>query len=154
MSQQHDEFDSAGSGARITLRELIGKTVLFTPTEYLALEKDANGNVIGGGVLTADYGRKDTVITDMVVLDADGGPEVYDDVMVFNGKPIAALKRRVGKMYLALVAEGTEKVKGNFPLLLSEPTEAGKQMARDYLAGRKVAAATAPVPAAEDPFAV
>ena len=83
-----DEFDSAGSGSRITLRELMGKTVLFSPTEYVPLEKDANGNVIGGGIMTTDYGRKDAVLTDLVVLDADGGPEVYTDVMIFNGKPI------------------------------------------------------------------
>lgn len=155
MAQQRDEFDSAGSGARVTLRELIGKTVLFSPTEYVGLEKDANGNVIGGGIMTTDYGRKDAVLTDLVVLDGDGGPEEFDDVMVFNGKPIGALKRRVGRMYLAVVAEGTEKVKGNYPILLAEPSEAQKQMARDFLAGRAVAAATAPVDStkSDDPWA-
>lgn len=155
MSKQRDEFDSAGSGSRVTLRELIGKTVLFMPTEYVALEKDANGNVIGGGILTTDYGRKDAVLTDMVVLNAEGGPERIDDAMIFNGKPIAALKRRIGKMYLGVVAEGTEKVKGNYPLLIAAPTEADEQMARDYLAGRAVAAAVPTAsPSAEDPFAV
>lgn len=155
MSQQRDEFDSAGSGARTNLREQMGKLVLFSPTEYLALEKDGNGNVIGGGVMTTDYGRKDAVVTDMVVIDAVGGPEKFEDVMIFNGKPIGDLKRRVGGMYLARIAEGTEKVKGNYPILLAEVTEADKQIARDYLAGRKVAAATAPAaPSAEDPFAV
>lgn len=154
MQQQRDEFDSAGSGARITLRELIGKLVLFYPTEYLAVERDSDGKAISGGVLTADYGRKDPVVTNLVVLDADGGPEVYDDVMIFNGKPVGTLKRRLGGMYLARVAEGTEKVKGNYPMLLAGVTEDDKQMCRDYLAGRKVAAATAPAPVAEDPFAV
>lgn len=153
MSQK-DAFDSAGSGARVKLAELIGKTVLFSPTEYLPLEKDGNGNVVGGGVMTTDYGRKDAVITDLVVLDADGGPESFNDVMVFNGKPIGDLKRRVGGMYLGVIGWGAEKVKGNYPLVIGEPNEDQKQMARDYLAGRAVTAATAPVKAPDDPFAV
>lgn len=149
-----DEFDSAG-GARVSLAELVGKTVLFSPTEYVPLEKNEAGEVTGGGVMTKDFGRKDVVVTDMVVLNGDNGPEVYDDAMIFNGPPIAALKRRIGRKYLGVVTRGAEKVKGNYPILLTEPTEADKQMARDYLAGRAVAAA---VPSAadtpDDPWAV
>lgn len=155
MAQQRDEFDTAGGGGEVNLRDLIGKTVLFSPTEYIAVERDAAGNTIGGGILTKDYGRKDAVLTDLVVLDADGGPEEFSDVMIFNGKPIGALKRRVGRKYLAVVELGPEKVKGNFPIVLNDPGESGKQMARDFLAGRAVAAA---VPSqadnADDPFRV
>ena len=149
-----DEFDVAGSGTQVKLAELIGRTVLFMPTEYVPLEKDDAGNPIGGGVLTKDYGRKDVVITDMVVLDADGGPEVYDDVMIFNAKVIGALKRRVGRKYLGKVEYGPEKVKGNFPIVLTDPGEAGTQMGHDYLAGRAIKAALPSAPEADDPFAV
>lgn len=152
MSQK-DEFDSprAGGAVRVNLRDIIGKTVLFSPTEYIAVDKDDPTS----GVKTADYGYKDAVITDMVVLDADGGPQLIADAMIFNGHPIAALKRRVGGKYLAVVEYGTERVKGNFPILLNPVSEEQKQMARDYLAGRAVAAATAPVSdRADDPFAV
>jgi hypothetical protein len=142
MATQRDEFDSAGSGAQVKLAEILGRTVLFSPTEYVGLEKDAAGNVIGGGIMTTDYGRKDVIITDLVVLDADGGPEVFEDVMIFNGKPIGALKRRVGRKYLAVIGQSAEKIKGNYAIELHEPSEAQKQLARDYLAGRAVAAAT------------
>jgi hypothetical protein len=151
---QKDEFDSAGSGAQVKLAEIIGKTVLFSPTEYVPTEKDVAGNVIGGGVLTKDYGRKDVVLTDMVILDGDNGTEVYDDVMIFNGKVIGALKRRVGRKYLGVIGQSAEKIKGNYAIEVHEPSEAQKQMARDYLAGRTVAAATAPADQPDDPFAV
>lgn len=152
---QRDEFDTAGSGTQVKLAELIGKTALFMPSEYVPLDRDDAGNVIGGGVLTTDYGRKDVVITDMVVLDADGGPAVYDDVMIFNAKVIGALKRRVGKKYLGRVEYGPEKVKGNYPIVLTDPGEDGTQMARDYLAHRTVTAALPSAPdEADDPFAV
>lgn len=149
-----DEFDIAG-GSQLKLAEIIGKTVLFSPTEYVPVERDAEGNAISGGVKTKDYGRKDVVLTDLVVLDADGGPEEHRDVMIFNGNPIGALKRRVGGKYLAVVEYGTEKIKGNYPVLLNAPSENGVQMARDFLAGRTVAAALPTKQAdPDDPFAV
>ena len=149
-----DEFDVAG-GSEVKLAELIGKTVLFSPTEYVPVERDAEGNAISGGVKTKDYGRKDVVLTDLVVLDADGGPEEHRDVMIFNGKPIGVLKRRIGGKYLGKVEYGTEKVKGNYPVLLNDPGEDGIQMARDFLAGRRVAAALPSKQAdPDDPFAV
>lgn len=152
---QRDEFDTAGSGTQVKLAELIGKTVLFMPSEYVPLDRDDAGNVIGGGVMTTDYGRKDVIITNMVVLDAEAGPAVYDDVMIFNAKVIGALKRRVGRKYLGVVEYGPEKVKGNYPIVLTDPGENGTQMARDYLANRTVKAA---LPSADntvdDPFAV
>lgn len=160
MTQQRDEFDVARpAGARVKLSEFIGRTVLFSPTEYIPVEKDAQGNIVGGGVKTADFGAKDVVLTDMVVLDGPAGPEQYDDVMVFNGHVVGALKRRVGGMYLAVIEWGAEKVKGNYPLMLGAPTEACIQMARDYRAGRAVAAALPSAPDTakadpNDPFAV
>lgn len=149
-----DEFDIAG-GSTIKLADLIGRTVLFSPTEYVPVERDAEGNIIGGGVMTKDYGRKDVVLTDLVVIDADGGPEQHRDVMIFNGTPIGILKRRIDGKYLAVVEYGKEKVKGNYPILLNEPTEVKIQATRDYLAGRTVSQALSkPAQDPEDPFAV
>lgn len=152
---QRDEFDVAGQGSQVNLRDLVGKLVLFAPTEFVQCERDDQGNAIGGGVMTKEYGRKDAIIADLVVIDGDNGPEIYDDAMIFNTKVFGPLKRRIGRKYLAVPGWGTEKIKGNFPMLLNEPTEAQVQMARDYVAGRTVAAALpAADAAADDPFAV
>lgn len=150
---QRDEFDVAGSGSTVNLRDLVGKLVLFAPTEFVQCERDEQGNAISGGVMTKEYGRKDAIIADLVVIDGDNGPELYDDAMIFSTKTFGPLKRRIGKKYLAVPNWGTEKIKGNFPMLLTEPTEAQVQMARDYVAGRTVAAAL-PDSETEDPFAV
>lgn len=153
MSQPQDEFDTKSSTRTIVeMADYVGELILFTPTEYIPLEKDASGNVIGGGINT-ENGRKDAVITDMVVLTK--GNQVFKDVMLLQGHLVGDLKRRVetGRKRLAVLAKGEPKKKGwNAPYVLEDATEDHAQMARDYLAGRTVAAATAPV--ADDPFAV
>lgn len=150
---QRDDFDVAGNGDDVKLSNLAGKLVLFAPTEWIECERDAQGNAIGGGILTKEYGRKDAIVADLVVIDGDDGPEEYDDVRIFNTKIFGPLKRRIGRKYLAVVAWGPKKIKGNFPLLLNPPTEAQVQMATDYVAGRTVKAAL-PDMETEDPFAV
>lgn len=151
---QRDEFDVAG-GADVKLADLVGKLVLFAPTEWIECERDAQGNATGGGILTKEYGRKDAIVADLVVIDGDDGPELYDDVRIFNTKVFAPLKRRIGRKYLAVVAWGDEKIKGNYPLLLNAPTDAQVEMATDYVAGRTVKAALPSTQdAPEDPFAV
>jgi hypothetical protein len=75
--------------------------------------------------------------------------------MIFQGSLIGALKRKIptGRSLLGVIAKGEAKKGQNAPYILSAPTDEQKQMARDFLAGRKVEAA---VPSAEDddPFAV
>lgn len=72
-----DEFDSAGS--YVAIKNLLGELVLFTPTEYIEEVK-------------TDFGDKDAVMTDLVVLTAEGGPTEYEDQMVFQSSLIGQLK--------------------------------------------------------------
>ncbi|AKA61780.1 hypothetical protein SEA_MAIH_41 [Streptomyces phage Maih] len=134
-----DEFDSAGS--YVAIKDLMGELVLFTPTEYVEEVK-------------TDFGDKDAVMANLVVLTAEGGPAEYDDQMIFQGSLIGQLKRKIpgGRKLLGVVAKGEAKKGQNAPYILNAPTDEQKQMARDYLAGRVVAAATESEP--EDPFAV
>ncbi|AKA61710.1 hypothetical protein SEA_YDN12_43 [Streptomyces phage YDN12] len=135
-----DEFDSAGS--YIQVKELLGDLVLFTPTEYVEEVK-------------TDFGDKDAVVSHLVVLTAEGGPVEYEDQMIFQGSLIGQLKRKIpgNRKLLGVVAKGEAKKGQNAPYILNSPTDEQKQMARDYLAGRVVAAATeSETP--EDPFAV
>jgi len=135
-----DEFDTAGS--YVAIKDLLGELVLFTPTEYVE-------------EVSTDFGTKDAVMADLVVLTAEGGPVEYDDTMIFQGSLIGQLKRKIpgGRKLLGVIAKGEAKKGQNAPYILSAPTDDQKQMARDFLAGRVVAAATAPAEA-EDPFAV
>lgn len=135
-----DEFDTAGP--YVAIKELLGELVLFTPTEYVEETK-------------TDFGDKDAVTTDLVVITAEGGPAEYTDVMIFQGSLIGQLKRKIagGRKLLGVLAKGEAKKGQNAPYVLEAPTDEQKQMARDYLAGRTVEAATEAAPKA-DPFAV
>ncbi len=132
-----DEFDTAGS--YVAMKDLLGELVLFTPTEYVE-------------EVQTDFGTKDAVLTDLVVL-SQGGTE-YSDVMVFQGSLIGQLKRKIptGRKLLGVVAKGEAKKGQNAPFILEAPTDEQQQTARNYLAGLTIEAAVAPE--AEDPFAV
>lgn len=136
-----DEFDTAGT--YVAVKDLLGELVLFSPTEYVEEVK-------------TDFGDKDAVMTDLVVLTAEGGPTEYQDVMIFQGSLIGQLKRKIqgGRKLLGVIAKGEAKKGQNAPYILASPDDAQKQMARDYLAGRTVEAATSSEPAQDDPFAV
>lgn len=134
---EKDEFDTAGS--YVAIKDLLGELVLFTPTEYVEEVK-------------TDFGTKDAVTTDLVVL-SQGGTE-YTDAMIFQGSLIGQLKRKIpgGRKLLGVIAKGEAKKGQNAPYILEAPTDEQKQMARDFLAGRTIEAATEAEP--EDPFAV
>lgn len=147
---QRDEFDTAG--AYVAVKDLLGELVLFTPSEYVE-------------EVTTDFGTKDAVTTDLVVLTAEGGPVEYQDVMIFQGSLIGQLKRKVpaytngvlvreGRKMLGVIAKGEAKKGQNAPYILQAPDDAQKQVARDYLAGRTIEQATESAPAQDDPFAV
>jgi hypothetical protein len=137
---QRDEFDSAG--AYVAVKDLLGELVLFSPTEHVE-------------EVQTDFGTKDAVLTDLVVITAEGGPAEYTDVMIFQGSLIGQLKRKIAgqKKLLGRIDKGEAKKGQNAPYILTAPSDEDKQLARDYLAGRVVAAA-APLTKAEDPFAV
>jgi hypothetical protein len=137
---QRDEFDSAG--AYVAVKDLLGELVLFSPTEHVE-------------EVQTDFGTKDAVLTDLVVITAEGGPAEYTDVMIFQGSLIGQLKRKIAgqKKLLGRIDKGEAKKGQNAPYILTAPSDEDKQLARDYLAGRVISAA-APLTKAEDPFAV
>jgi hypothetical protein len=151
MGQPRDEFDTAG--AYVAVKDLLGELVLFTPLEYVE-------------EVPTDFGTKDAIVTDLVVLTQDGQPS-YDGVMIFQGSLIGTLKRKVpvvgnpaqgiapreGRKVLGVIAQGEAKKGQNAPYILTQPDDDQKQLARDFLAGRVIESATSDAPA-DDPFAV
>lgn len=145
----NDDFsDPTSGGDRIEggIGALEGRLCLFTPVEYIGLNEDGTG-----GIKTADYGNKDAVSSDVVILAETKGQktETYSGVLFFQGHLIGALKKKAGtgSRVLGVVVRGKEKVRGNYPWLLNVATDAQKKIARDYLA-------SVPKDADEDPFAV
>ncbi len=137
---QRDEFDTPGDDIKVADYE--GHLILFTPIEYIK-------------VVPTIHGDKDVVDTDMVVLTADGGPEEFQGVRVFQSALVGSLKRKIdgGRKLLGVLGKGEAKRGQSAPYVLHGPTDEQKQIARDYLAGRTVAAAL-PAKDPHDPFAV
>ena len=138
---QRDEFDTPG--AYVAVKDLLDQLVLFTPTEYVE-------------EVTTDFGTKDAVTTDLVVLSGPEAGTEYTDVMIFQGSLIGTLKRKIpgGRKVLGVIAKGEAKKGQNAPYILQAPDDDQKQVARDYLAGRTIADATEPEADGGDPFAV
>ncbi len=161
-----DDFDSPSE--YVNMSELVGELLLFTPTEYIEKDEDTQQ-----GVNTV-HGLKDAIITDLVVVSKG---ESYDQVMILQGPLIGALKRKLpvapqftgtdpngnrimseakpGRKLLGVLGRGEAKRGQNAPFKLEAPTDEQKQMTRDYLAGKAVAAAEPEAPSAEeDPWSV
>lgn len=138
---QRDEFDTPG--AYVAVKDLLDQLVLFTPTEYVE-------------EVTTDFGTKDAVTTDLVVLSGPEAGTEYTDVMIFQGSLIGTLKRKIsgGRKVLGVIGKGDAKKGQNAPYILLAPDDDQKQVARDYLAGRTIADATEPEADGGDPFAV
>jgi hypothetical protein len=127
-----DPFASGGA-SDVSITDFEGNLLLITPTEFLT----------GDEAVETQFGPKDVVVADVVVLDGDEVEE-HSGLYIFQGK-LLFLKRYVGKKpYLGRLGKGDTKVNGNFPWVLEAATEEDKQVAREYLEKRK----------SDDPFAV
>lgn len=129
-----DPFAAPSGGTK--LADFKDCLVLFTPQELL---KDVE----------TKYGKSDAVSTDVVVLDGPNAGEKHDSVRIFQKIFVSELSSRIGKergMLLARIGTVPNKkdAEGKPVWVPNAPTDADKQLARDYLAK-----ATAP----KDPFA-
>lgn len=138
------DFDNAGEYVKVT--DFEGELILFTPTQYV-------------DEVETTFGTKDAVITDIAVLSADGNTE-HDDVMVFQGSLIAALKRRIKvnktierdpasgvvseyettttRRVLGVLGKGEAKKGQNAPYVLEPASEAQVALAAAYHAANPV----------------
>lgn len=117
-----DLFDSPG-GNRVEWEEYQGKLLLIWP---ISQERD---------VKTKDYGEKDAIRADMVVLDAEGGPQEVSDILIFPLVLQGQLRRNTGKgrPVFGRLGQGEKTGKQNPPWKLLDYTEADKKLATDYL---------------------
>lgn len=131
-----DPFATGGSSG-VNITDFEGKLLLVYGTEYLS----------GDDAIKTEYGEKDVVVADVVVLDGDNTEE-HSGLYIFQGKLIGTLKRHVAKRpYLGRLGKGEATKKGyQKPWAFEDPTEEDKAVAREFVKAREAQA--------EDPFAV
>lgn len=132
-----DPFVSGGSSG-VNVTDFEGNLLLIYPTEYLT----------GDDKVSTEYGEKDVVIADLVVLDGSEGVEEHSGVYIFQGTLIGGLKRLVNKKpRLGRLGKGEASKKGyQKPWVLLDPTDDDKAVARKFIEERAAQS--------EDPFAV
>lgn len=139
---EHDDFDDPIQGDRFTVADYLGRLCLFSPVEYRDKEKNP---------VKTEYGEKDAVITDIVVLATEKGQEVeeFTGSMILQGNLIGVLKAKAkageGRV-LGTLALGERKSGQKPPYILVPATDAEKNL---YRAWRKANPLQV-----EDPFAV
>jgi hypothetical protein len=102
------------------------------------------------GIDTA-FGKSDAVRADIAVLDGTSQGETYPDCLIFPKALQSQLRPRVGQKVLGRVTQGQAKAGQSAPWLLSEATDADKQIGTAYLANGFSTPAAA-TPAGAPPF--
>lgn len=111
---------AAASG--LDLGALNGSLLLITPTR---IEPDIKTN----------YGEKDAVVADVVVLDGDHAGEVYRDTLIWPAVLQGQLRPQVGSgdPTLGRLAQGVAKKGQSPPWILLDADDAGEKLAVQHL---------------------
>ena len=115
-----DPFDTPAHGDRIVFDELKGSLLLFTV------------HSVERGVETA-FGDSDAIKCDVVVLDGTHKDTTYENTLIFPRVLQGALSSKVGKKVLGRLGQGEAKKGQSPPWILEDPTDADKQVARDWI---------------------
>lgn len=150
----NDPFASASGFESVIDADHYGQLILFTPLEHVFGVKTQYS--------TPEKPTCDVIDSDAVVLDGPNSGEEFESVRIFQGPIISTLKRSAkyndanpsgdpatGKprMVLGRLGRGEDKTgklteelyftaADKRAWILTPPTEADKQLARDYLAGQ------------------
>lgn len=119
-----EEFDDPGVISKIDWEDYLGRLLLIYPKS-----KEEK-------IQTKNYGERDAIRADMIVLDGPGAPDDLGEILVFPLILQGQLRRNIGKgrPNLGRLAQGEPAAKGQKPpWILVEADEKGKKIARDYL---------------------
>lgn len=119
-----DAFAAPANASGITWKDLNGSLLLF------------RSHSLESGIKTI-HGESQAVRADVIVLDGDRAGTVYNDTLVFPKVLIANVKPPVGStghMVLGRLGQGQAKTGQSAPWILTDATEADKDVARAYLA--------------------
>jgi hypothetical protein len=98
----------------------LGRLLLIYPTAYKA------------NIQTQNFGERDGVEADIIVLDAPGGPQVLKNTMIFPGVLVRQTKSRLNEMVLGRLIQGAPTGKGT-PWMLADYTEQEAAQAMQYI---------------------
>jgi hypothetical protein len=117
-----DEFDGPGSTAAIDWTDQKGRLLLV------------QAHSLETGIKT-EFGETDAVRADIVILDAEGGPEELSDVLIFPKVLQGQVRKNIGtgRRNLGRLGQGEKKPGKSAPWLLQDPTDADKASARAYI---------------------
>jgi hypothetical protein len=91
------------------------------------------------GIQTA-FGDADAVEADVAVLDGDSKGDTFADALIFPKVLQGQLRSNVGTRVLGRLGQGEKKAGQSAPWKLSDPTDADRKTATDYLANTEIKA--------------
>lgn len=127
VDEAMEQFDDPGTATKIKWDELNGRLLLVYPH---SLEKDVE----------TEYGAKDAIRADVIVLDGPNAPEEIMDCLVFPGGLQGQIRNNIGKGRPNLGRLSQEPSgKGNPKWVLSAVGAKEKAIASAYISKRPVA---------------
>jgi len=121
MTTTTDPFATPGTASGVQWEDLKGALLLIEP------------HTVETGIQTT-FGEKDAIRADVAVLDGPSKGEQHPDTLVFPGVLISQLKTRLGQKVLGRLGQGQGKPGQKPPWILTEATDADKQIGLAYLA--------------------
>jgi hypothetical protein len=125
-----DLFSSPATATGLDLEALLGSLLLV------------DVHAVETGINTA-FGPTDAIRGDVAVLDGTLAGQTYNDTLIFPKVLQSQLRSRVGGKVLGRLGKGTAKPGQSAPWVLSEPSEADRQLGMQWLSRM-----SAPAPAA------
>jgi hypothetical protein len=115
-----DMFSSPATATGLDLKALLGSLLLI----------DVHSQETG---INTSFGLSDAIRADVAVLDGDSAGETYNDTLIFPKVLQSQLRSRVGGKVLGRLGQGAAKPGQSAPWTLTEPTDADKQLAVQWI---------------------
>jgi len=128
-------FATPGTATGIDFSELLNRLLLIMPIKQ---EFEVKTN----------FGDKDPIRADVVVLDGPDAGAQYNDALIFPNVLIGQLRSRIGQKVLGRLVQGQAKPGQKPPWRLDEATEADQKIGISWLNAHALAK---PAPAGDTP---
>nr|WP_062336131.1 hypothetical protein [Herbidospora sakaeratensis] len=114
-------FSQPAAGSDWKAKDFVGHLIVFFPRR---LEEN----------IATQFGTSDALRVDLVVLTAQGGPQVEENVLLFQKPLIGSLSGNIGKdPVLARLAQGTAKANQSAPYILQPFSQEDAAYAGQYM---------------------